>query len=70
MPKTVTTYASCFGPYLRYAISTSFKDFEPFDDKELLLLVEFNEAHVAADRFLDDMSKVNATSFYQNRFGR
>src|SRR5215468_5376003 len=32
----------CFGPYLRYAISTEFRDFAPFDKRsKLFLLVEF-----------------------------
>ena len=32
----------CFGPYLRYAISTNFRDFVPFADGSLLfLLAEF-----------------------------
>ena len=39
-------YANCFGPYLRYAISTDFKTFEFFDEGKftLFLLVEFKEA--------------------------
>ncbi|HWX58599.1 hypothetical protein [Bradyrhizobium sp.] len=35
-------FPPCFGPYLRYAIVTDFRDFAPFDKKSLLfLLVEF-----------------------------
>ena len=39
-------YPKCFGPYLRYAISTDFKYFEFFDDRyfKLFLLVEFKSA--------------------------
>jgi hypothetical protein len=36
------TLPRCFGPYLRYAISTEFRDFAPFDEgSKLFLLVEF-----------------------------
>ncbi len=45
-------YPKCFGPYLRYAISTDFRNFEFFDDNifSLFLLVEFKRAeHAAAD---------------------
>jgi hypothetical protein len=40
----------CFGPYLRYAISTDFKNFASFDNKSfrLFLLVEFKDAKMAA----------------------
>jgi len=35
-------YPACFGPYLRYAISTEFRDFVPFDEgSKLFFLVEF-----------------------------
>ena len=35
-------YPLCFGPYLRYAISTEFRDFAPFGEKsKLFFLVEF-----------------------------
>ncbi|MGC2081854.1 MAG: hypothetical protein WA702_00655 [Bradyrhizobium sp.] len=40
------SYPNCFGPYLRYAISTRFEYFEFFDEKEnfkLFLLVEFKQ---------------------------
>jgi hypothetical protein len=40
-------FPKCFGPYLQYAISTSFKDFEFFDEKagfRLFLLVELRKA--------------------------
>lgn len=40
---------NCFDPYLRYAISTDFKNFEFFDEmKKLFFLVEFKEAKLAA----------------------
>ena len=36
------SYPKCFGPYLRYAISTDFRNFEFFDSKSaLFFLVEF-----------------------------
>jgi hypothetical protein len=50
MPKG-NDYPKSFGPYLRYAISTDFKYFKFFDDKnfKLFLLVEFKDAgHAAA----------------------
>jgi hypothetical protein len=51
MPKG-QTYPSCFDPYLRYAISTGFRDFEFFDrDHRLFFLVEFNQTAGAADAF-------------------
>jgi hypothetical protein len=39
----------CFGPYLRYAISTDFRNFASFDNKsfKLFLLVEFKDAKMA-----------------------
>jgi hypothetical protein len=40
-------YPSCFGPYLRYAISTQFKGFEFFDERgsfKLFLLAELRES--------------------------
>jgi hypothetical protein len=42
-------YANCFGPYLRYAISTDFRTFEFFDEAKftLFLLVEFKRAEWA-----------------------
>jgi hypothetical protein len=41
------SYPSCFDPYLRYAISTGFKDFESFDkDSMLFFLVEFKQAEL------------------------
>ena len=48
MPQSVS-YPRCFGPYLRYAISTRFKDFAPFDGKKLFLLVELTEDQGARD---------------------
>jgi hypothetical protein len=44
-------YPECFEPYLRYAISTDFRNFESFDEKtfSLFLLVELHEAKLAAD---------------------
>src|ERR1700730_7358370 len=51
MPKG-QTYPRCFDPYLRYAISTGFRDFEFFDrDHRLFFLVEFNQTAGAADDF-------------------
>ncbi len=53
-----TEWPSCFGPYLRYAISTDFNNFESFDDKsfKLFLLVEFidDKAAAAFEREMDD----------------
>ncbi|KWV61010.1 hypothetical protein AS156_26785 [Bradyrhizobium macuxiense] len=40
----------CFGPYLRYAISANFRNFEFFDEKKrhkLFFLVEFKQADMA-----------------------
>jgi hypothetical protein len=44
-------YPDCFETYLRYAISTNFRNFEPFSDRDfaLLLLVELNRADQAAE---------------------
>jgi hypothetical protein len=44
-------YPKCFGPYLRYAISTDFRNFEFFDEKnfKLFFLVEFKRADLLAD---------------------
>ena len=49
-------YPKCFGPYLRYAISTDFKYFEFFDDRyfKLFLLVEFKSA-MDAREFEEEM---------------
>jgi len=62
-------YPDCFGPYLRYAISTHFAYFSSFDEKffdkrnvfdernfKLFLLVEFKKAG-QADAFADAMNK-------------
>jgi hypothetical protein len=48
----------CFGPYLRYAIATDFRNFEPFDEanSRLFLLVEFKEAG-SARKFEEEMKK-------------
>ncbi len=47
MPE-LDTYPKCFGPYLLYAISTGFENFEFSDEKRsgfrLFFLAEFNEA--------------------------
>ncbi|WP_315777274.1 MULTISPECIES: hypothetical protein [unclassified Bradyrhizobium] len=58
-PGAPKNYPRCFDPYLRYAISTEFKNFEEnlqekwdrFDDDKyrLLLLIELKEAGTAAD---------------------
>jgi hypothetical protein len=52
------TYPSCFDPYLRYAISTDFKDFEFFDEKsfKVFFLVEFKQAELAT-KFKEHMDK-------------
>lgn len=58
-------YPNCFDPYLRYAISSHFKDFEFFDEGEgfrLLLLVEFKIAGQAA-AFERDMNAALAGPF-------
>jgi hypothetical protein len=52
------SYPSCFGPYLRYAISTHFEYFEFFDPREnfrLFLLAEFKEAG-QQDEFVDRLN--------------
>jgi hypothetical protein len=57
MPEGVT-YPNCFGPYLRYAISTNFEYFKFFDESErfkLFLLVEFKKAG-QADDFATDIN--------------
>src|SRR5271165_3216953 len=54
----------CFGPYLRYAITTKFRNFEnvyKYDESQkfkLLLLVEF-KAGVSWNNFLDAMNAGN-----------
>src|SRR5437868_505218 len=66
-------YPNCFGPYLRYAISTRFEYFSSFDQTisvehrilfdedtfKLFLLVEFKNAG-QADEFADKMNKILA----------
>jgi hypothetical protein len=44
-------YPKCYEPYLRYAISTDFTNFELFDEKRfaLLLLIELHQADRAAE---------------------
>ena len=39
-------YPDCYEPYLRYAITTDFRNFEAFDEERfaLLLLVELRQA--------------------------
>jgi hypothetical protein len=50
-------YPKCFDPYLRYAISTNFRDFEFFDSSSMLFfLVEFNKTEGAADHFEREMN--------------
>jgi hypothetical protein len=59
MPKR-DRYPRCFGPYLRYAISTKFKNIEYFDGKSLLFfLVAFNKAG-QADEFVGEMRKAGS----------
>lgn len=56
------SYPRCFDPYLLYAISTGFKNFKFFDDKEnnkLFFLVEFKKAG-QVDTFAE---KMNAARF-------
>ena len=52
-------YPNCFGPYLRYAISTDFGTFEFFDAGKftLFFLVEFKRAELAV-KFEQDMRRV------------
>jgi hypothetical protein len=47
--RDVTSYPSCFDPYLRYAISTGFRNFQFFDERhhKLFFLVEFKPADPA-----------------------
>ena len=45
------SYPKCFGPYLRYAISTDFRNFEFFDlQSALFFLLEFQEDHASKDQ--------------------
>jgi hypothetical protein len=53
----------CFDPYLRYAISTDFSNFEFFDENEkfkLFFLVEFKDGVQGKD-FADDMNGYNSS---------
>jgi hypothetical protein len=54
-------YPKCFGPYLRYAISTDFRNFEFFDSQSaLFFLVEFHEETASKDQqrmFVKEMAK-------------
>lgn len=61
MPVSSSPYPNCFEPYLRYAISTNFRNFELFNEREfaLLLLVELNRADQSAE-FARRMSKFGA----------
>ena len=64
-------YPTCFGPYLRYAISTQFRDFVPFDEKssKLFFLVEFIPAsHDKPDPAGEFETKMKAAGF-QIQFG-
>jgi hypothetical protein len=66
-----TPYPKCFGPYLRYAISTDFRDFAPFDEGSMLFfLVEFISAtqDAKSDPALDFENAMNAAGF-QVQFG-
>lgn len=53
------SYPKCFGPYLRYAISTDFRNFEFFDSKSLLFfLIEFRNADKGEQRrFVREIDK-------------
>ncbi|WP_108515423.1 hypothetical protein [Bradyrhizobium algeriense] len=55
------SYPKCFGPYLRYAISTDFRNFEFFDlQSALFFLVEFKTAEKDQHRrFVDDVAKAH-----------
>jgi hypothetical protein len=51
------SYPKCFGPYLRYAISTDFRNFEFFDlQSALFFLVEFHKT-ANQDDFVREMKK-------------
>jgi hypothetical protein len=57
-------YPKCFDPYLRFAISTDFKNFEFFDESKgfrLFFLVEFIHAKQATE-FADNMNKALSAS--------
>jgi hypothetical protein len=62
-------YPKCYEPYLRYAISTNFSNFEFFDERifSLFLLVELKQANHAAD-FEGKM--VNFGAVFGPQFGR
>jgi hypothetical protein len=58
-------YPKCFDPYLRYAISTDFKNFEFFDEEKgfrLFFLVEFFQAALAKE-FVDNLNKALSASY-------
>jgi hypothetical protein len=57
MPEPRSSYPDCFGPYLRYAISTDFKNFAFFDSGALLFfLLEFRESGKPQQReFVDEI---------------
>ncbi|WFU18323.1 hypothetical protein [Bradyrhizobium sp. CB3481] len=54
-------YPDCYEPYLRYAISTDFRNFEAFDEEQfaLLLLVELFQAEKVAE-FARKMARFDA----------
>ena len=54
-------YPDCYEPYLRYAISTDFRNFEAFDEDRfaLLLLVELHRAD-KVDEFAKGMAGFGA----------
>ena len=57
---------NCFDPYLRYAISTDFKNFEFFDErKKLFFLVEFKQTDPASPSGSDDPASQFAKAMRQ-----
>jgi hypothetical protein len=62
-------YPNCYEPYLRYAISTNFSNFQFFDERNfsLFLLVELKQAKHAADF---ERGMVNFGAVFGPEFGR
>jgi hypothetical protein len=59
MPKR-DRYPQCFGPYLRYAISTNFKNIEYFDGKSLLFFLVALKKAGQANEFVRNMRKAGS----------
>jgi len=66
-------YPTCYEPYLRYAISTNFRNVQFFDDKmfSLFLLVELKQAEQAAEfeRKMANFDTIFGAEFGPDEFG-